>query len=410
MQAAIVQHRVNVDAAARRIRVRLGVENRGSATWSAEKGFSARGQIRDAETGAVIVDGTETFPVKETVPPGAPAEIEVDFDLPPITGRFHIFVSLFQEGVGWFFDHGSPFFLIECEVAESAIRLTRQTVTTSAALRGRRLLRSAKRACSYPLLIFSRHGSLIRSMVRRDILGRYRGSHAGLFWTVIHPLMMMLTYYFVFGIVLRTRFGDDGHPSNFVLYFLAGMLPWLAFSEALGRAPTTVIEHGNFVKKLVFPVEILPVTLVITGLVSEAFGVGIFLVGMTVFGHAPTAAVLYLPLVLIPQFLLTLGLCWLLAALGVFFRDLGQLIGFVLTVWFFTTPICYPEASLPENYRWLFELNPIYVLVRSYRAILLEASPPPWETLGWLLLGATIVFLVGHGWFYKLKRSFPDAL
>ena len=111
MQAAIVQHRVNVDAAARRIRVRLGVENRGSATWSAEKGFSARGQIRDAETGAVIVDGTETFPVKETVPPGAPAEIEVDIDLPPITGRFHIFVSLFQEGVGWFFRPWIPVFL-----------------------------------------------------------------------------------------------------------------------------------------------------------------------------------------------------------------------------------------------------------------------------------------------------------
>ncbi len=409
MQAAIVQTRVEVDSSGRRIRAWLTVENRSRETWSAEKGFAAAAQTRDAESGTMILDGPRTL-LRDAVPPGESVELEVAAELRRINGRLHIFVSLLQEGVGWFFDNGSPFLLIECEVSGDDIRVTRETVTISAALRARRLVRSVKRAFSYPLLIFSRHGSLIRSMVRRDILGRYRGSHAGLFWTVIHPLLLMLTYYFVFGIVLRTRFGDDGHPSNFVLYFLAGMLPWLAFSEAVGRAPTTVIEHGNFVKKLVFPVEILPVTLVIAGLVSEAFGVGIFLAGMTVFGHAPTAAVFYLPLILIPQFLLTLGLCWLMAALGVFFRDLGQFIGFVLTVWFFTTPICYPEASLPENYRWLFELNPIYILVRSYRAIFLEASPPPWEPLAWLMLAATIVFLVGHGWFYKLKRSFSDVL
>ena len=131
---------------------------------------------------------------------------------------------------------------------------------------------------------------------------------------------------------------------------------------------------------------------------------------MTFFGHAPTMAVLYLPLVLIPQFLLTLGLSWALAALGVFFRDLGQIIGFVLTVWFFTTPICYAEASLPQNFRWLFELNPLYVLVRSYRSIFLEASAPPWEPLGWLMFAATIIFLVGHAWFHKMKKSFSDVV
>ena len=408
MQAAIIHTRVSVDPAARRIFARLGVGSQGGTAWPAEEGLTARVQIRDAETGIVIVDKADT--ASGEVPPGGSGEIEITIELPPITGRFHIFVSLFQDGVDRLFDHGSPFFLIECEADENDIRVTKEAITTSAALRARRLLRSAKRAFSYPLLIFSRHGSLIRSMVRRDILGRYRGSHAGLFWTVIHPLLLMLTYYFVFGIVLRTRFGDDGHPSNFVLYFLAGMLPWLALSEAVGRAPTTVIEHGNFVKKLVFPVEILPVTLVIAGLVSEAFGVGIFIAGMTFFGHAPTMAILYLPLVLIPQFLLTLGLSWALAALGVFFRDLGQIIGFVLTVWFFTTPICYAEASLPENFRWLFELNPLYVLVRSYRSIFLEASAPPWEPLGWLMFGATMVFLVGHAWFHKMKKSFSDAL
>ena len=247
-------------------------------------------------------------------------------------------------------------------------------------------------------------------MVKRDILGRYRGSFGGLFWTVIHPLMMMLTYTFVFGVVLRTRFGDDGHPSNFVLYFLAGMLPWLALSEALGRAPGVVIEHANFVKKLVFPVEILPVNLTMAGLISQAFGVIIFIGALFYFGRDLRATALYLPLLLVPQVLLTLGLAWFLAVLGVFFRDLGQLIGFMLTVWFFTTPICFPVESLPQNYLWLFEMNPMFSLVAAYRAVLLEGVAPAWEPLAvWTALSAAFLIL-SHALFYKLKRSFSDLI
>ena len=243
-------------------------------------------------------------------------------------------------------------------------------------------------------------------MVRRDIAGRYAGSYGGVFWTVIHPLLMMLTYWFVFGYVLQTKFGADGQD-NFTLYFLAGMLPWLAFSEAAGRAPGIVIEHANFVKKLVFPLDILPGNLVFAGLFSEAFGVAIFLLGMLGFGVAPTATALYLPLILVPQILLTMGVSWFLAALGVIFRDLGQIIGFALTVLFFTTPICYPE---PENLRWLFQLNPLYVLVRGYRAVLLEDAAPAWGA--WLALTAfsAAVFLLGYAWFYKLRKQFADMV
>ena len=119
-------------------------------------------------------------------------------------------------------------------------------------------------------------------MVRRDILGRYRGSFGGAFWTVLNPLLLMLTYFFVFGVVLRTRFGNDPSRAGFALYFLAGMLPWLAFSEAAGRAPTVMLEHRNFVKKLVFAVETLPVNLVVSGLVSEFFA-------LVLFTHRPAA-------------------------------------------------------------------------------------------------------------------------
>jgi lipopolysaccharide transport system permease protein len=178
------------------------------------------------------------------------------------------------------------------------------------------------------------------------------------------------------------------------MYFLAGMVPWLAMSEAIGRAPGVILEHGSFVKKLLFPVEVLPVTLVLSGLFSEVFGLVVFSGAMALFGYVFSTTALLLPLVLIPQFLLTLG----------------QIMGFVLTIWFFTTPICYDERALPQNYLWLFELNPMFVLVRSYRAIFLEASAPPWIPLAAVTALGALVFVAGHGLFYKLKRSFGDLV
>ena len=112
----------------------------------------------------------------------------------------------------------------------------------------------------------------------------------------------------------------------------------------------------------------------------------------------------------LPLFLLTLGLCWFLAATGVFFRDLGQIIGFVLTIWFFTTPICYPEESLPQSMRWLFQLNPMYVLVDGYRSVFLEASPPAFRPLAILTGISAALFILGHAWFYRLKKSFADMV
>src|SRR6185436_5698215 len=188
---------------------------------------------------------------------------------------------------------------------------------------------------------------LIRSMVQRDILARYRGSFAGALWTFLNPLLLMATYFFVFGVVLQSRFAGDSSRAGYVLYFLAGMLPWLAFSEAVGRAPSVIIEHRTFVKKLRFPLDTLPVNLVIAGLVTQAVATVVFVIGFAILRGVLPSSVVWLPLLLIPQVLLTAGLCWALAATGVFLRDLGQVVGFVLTMWFFLTPICYAEDLLP---------------------------------------------------------------
>lgn len=391
------------------VEVTLSLENRGSEAWDEASGVFLSYQVFDAESENLLIDGPRNA-FARAVEPGGAVNAKVTIELPTESGSYRIFVSPLKEGEAWFFERGTPFPLIAARVASGAVTYCSARVTSLARLRIRRFFRGIKRAFVYPVRAMVQHRSLIRSMVRRDILGRYRGSFGGLFWTVINPLLLMVTYYFVFGIVLQTRFGSDDNPANFLLYFLAGMLPWLALSEAVGRAPTTVIEHANFVKKLRFPVETLPVNLVTAGLVSELFGVIIFLVSLYGFGRPPTAEVAYLPLILAPQFLLTLGLCWFLAATGVFFRDLGQIIGFVLTIWFFTTPICYPEESLPQSMRWLFELNPMYVLVNAYRSIFLEASPPAFRPLAILTAASAALFILGHAWFHKLKKSFADMV
>jgi lipopolysaccharide transport system permease protein len=262
----------------------------------------------------------------------------------------------------------------------------------------------------YPVRTVWSNRSLIRTMVRRDILERYRGSFGGAFWTVLNPLLLMLTYFFVFGVVLQARFGADPSRSGFALYFLAGMLPWLAFNEAAGRAPTVMLEHRNFVKKLVFAVETLPVNLVVSGLVSEAFTLVLFTGGFFLARGTVPPSVLWLPVLIVPQVLFTAGVCWFLAALGVFVRDLGQFIGFLLTLWFFLTPICYPEASLPGWAVPVLAKNPIYILVRGYRAVFLEGQAPAFGPVWKLWVLSAAVFIAGHAWFYKLRKSFADII
>jgi len=385
------------------------LRNTSGAPWRAAEGFAAGYHIFDAETGTLIVDGARHAPPCD-VAPGEALPVEMRIALPPEPGRYDVFLSPMQEDVCWFYTHGWPFLRVEAAVEDGQARLARVRVVTLRTVRLENLLRAAGRAFTLPLFTIARNRSLIRTMVRRDILGRYRGSFGGAFWTILNPLLLMLTYFFVFGVVLRTRFGSDPSRAGFALYFLAGMLPWLAFSEAAGRAPGVMLEHRNFVKKLVFAVETLPVNLVVSGLVSEIFALLLFMTGFLLARGALPWSVIWLPLLILPQVLFTAGVCWFLAALGVFVRDLGQVIGFLLTLWFFLTPICYPESSLPAAALPLLATNPLFVLVRGYRAVFLEGHAPAWGPLWQLWLGSAVWFLLGHAWFYKLRRSFADII
>ena len=240
MSAQYEDPRVELEPAARAVRASFRIRNRSAGTWRAADGYAVGWHVFDAATGTLIVDGPRHLPVAELAP-GESAAVVLEIGLPPEDGQYRVFLSLMREGVCWYYDHGWPFLLVEAAVADGRLRLGSVRVATRGSLRRRNALRAIARAVTFPALTVWRNRSLIRVMVRRDILGRYRGSFGGAFWAVFNPLLLMLTYFFVFGVVLRSRFGADPSRTGFALYFLAGMLPWLAFSEAAGRAPTVMM-------------------------------------------------------------------------------------------------------------------------------------------------------------------------
>jgi lipopolysaccharide transport system permease protein len=388
--------------------VRAEVANQSTETLRSADGWAAGYHLFDDPAGTLVVDG-DRFPLE--LAPGGTQPFEMTIAVPPEPGEYSVRISPVLEGVAWFYERGWPFLRIDVDVRRDGARILRHWgITDRAAVRRRLALRRLSRAIVWPVSTCWRNRNLIRTLVRRDILSRYSGSFGGAFWTIINPLLLMLTYLFVFGAVLRSRIPNDPSPVSFALYLLCGMLPWLAFSEAAGRAPGILLEHRNFIKKLLFPVEILPVNLAVTGLVTEFFGLVLFFLALFVFrGRLPLTA-FYIPLIAIPQFLFTAGVCWFLAALGAFVRDLAQINGFLLTVWFFITPICYPEQSMPAAAVTLLDKNPFYIFVHAYRNVLLDGVTPDWGQLGWLTLASAFVFIAGYAWFYKLRRSFADLL
>ncbi|HMD48456.1 MAG TPA: ABC transporter permease [Bryobacteraceae bacterium] len=358
-------------------------------------------QFYDPDTNRFIMEG-EWVPVS----PGA-SDVSFTIPFPPEPGAYRVYISPRDDDRGWAYQHGEQFLMIDVAVENETAQMKGQRLTTTAALGRRRLKNVLPRLFLDPVRGIFSNRKLIASMARRDILARYRGSFGGVFWTVLNPLILMGTYFFVFGVVLH---GSGQNRTGFALYFLSGMLPWLAFSEAVGRSPYVIVEHRSFVKKLIFPLEILPVNYLLAGLITEVFATGIFLIILLALRGAIPLTALWLPVVVVPQVLLTLGICWFLAALGVFFRDLGQIMGFGLTLWFFVTPICYPESSLPKALLPVLGKNPMFVLVHAYRACLLEGHAPDALALSKLLLLALVLFFAGHAFFYKLRKHFADVL
>lgn len=251
---------------------------------------------------------------------------------------------------------------------------------------------------------------LISAFVRQDIRGRYVASVLGLSWAVIQPLALLLLYTFVFSSILRLRYGQSDSTASFGAYLFCGLLPWFAVSDSLTRAANVVIANGNLIKKVIFPSDILPVYVVVSAIVIEFIGLGVFFVVLLLSRAGLGWECLLLVVVIVLQFLLTTGMAWLLASLNVFLRDVGQLLGLGLTIWLFLTPVFYPENLIPEQFRLVLTLNPMFYVVDAYRDLIMEQRLPAGSHLATLALMGVVVFVIGHWFFQRSSKAFIDVL
>ncbi len=248
----------------------------------------------------------------------------------------------------------------------------------------------------------------------RRIQSRYRGSFLGISWAVLEPLALLAIYTFIFGLVFRAKWGalpvGDGAQGEFALFLFSGLTIYSIFSEAVNDSPQAVLASEQYVKQLVFPSEILAWVAVVAGLFKFAISSALLVLFYRLtLGALPVAALL-LPIIVLPVILLTLGVTWLVSSLGVFLRDLGQIVGLFTTALLFVSPIFYPASTIPERYRDLYFLNPFAGVLEMSKRSLFEGDVPDPVEIGVLLLLGWIVAWIGHGWFVRTKAGFADVL
>jgi len=261
-----------------------------------------------------------------------------------------------------------------------------------------------------PFRVLVSHRQAIQIFVNRDIRGRYINSALGLWWAVIQPLALLALYTFVFSSVMKIRLSDGASTSEFALYAFCGLLPWIAVADALTRSSSVLLEQTPLIKKVVFPSEILPVHLVLSALLVEIVGLAVFLMVVMISGRLPGWGLLTLPLVMALQFFFMTGIAWFLSALAVYLRDVRQVVGLVLTLWMFLTPIVYPASMVPERYRWALDINPMTAIVGAYRAALLNDRMPALYPLALFAGIAFTAFVSGYWVFARSKPTFADLL
>ena len=258
-----------------------------------------------------------------------------------------------------------------------------------------------------------RNRQLIVQMTKREVVGRYKGSAMGLAWSFFNPVFMLVVYTFVFSEVFKSRWGGaggDDSKTQFAVILFAGMIVLSLFSEVLNRAPNLILSNVNYVKKVVFPIEILPVIAMGAALFHSLISLGVLLTAFTIFNGYLHPTVILMPLVLLPLVILSLGLAWMLASLGVFLRDVGQTIGLITTVLMFLSPVFFPITAVPERFRPIMMANPLTFIIEQAREVLIWGHLPDWLGLGIYTIVATFIAWAGYAWFQKTRKGFADVL
>jgi lipopolysaccharide transport system permease protein len=258
-----------------------------------------------------------------------------------------------------------------------------------------------------------RNRQLIIQMAKREVVGRYKGSAMGLAWSFFNPVFMLIVYTFVFSDIFKSRWGGDaGNDSKtqFAVILFVGMIVLNLFSEVLNRAPSMILLNVNYVKKVVFPIEILPVVAMGAAMFHSLISLGVLLIAFALFNGYLHWTVVFTPLVFLPLVILTTGIAWMLASLGVFLRDVGQTIGIVTTVLMFLSPVFYPVTAVPERFRPFIMANPLTFIIEQAREVLIWGHLPNWIGLGTYTLAAIAIAWIGYMWFQKTRKGFADVL
>ncbi len=257
-----------------------------------------------------------------------------------------------------------------------------------------------------------RNRQLIVQMTKREVVGRYKGSVIGLLWSFFNPIFMLLMYTFVFSVVFKARWGVSvgETKTQFAMLLFAGMIIHGLFAEVLNRAPSLVLSNVTFVKKIVFPLEILPVVSMGAALFHGLVSLGVLLTAFIIFNGYFYWTAIFVPLVLLPFVLLTLGLAWILASLSVFLRDVGQTIGLAMTGMLFFSPVFYPITALPEELRPWLMANPLTFIIEQARSILIFGQLPDWTGLVIYSLISLLSAWIGYAWFQKTRKGFANVL
>ena len=256
---------------------------------------------------------------------------------------------------------------------------------------------------------------LLKTLVQRDMEARYKGSILGNLWPLLNQLSQLLIYTYVFAIVLKVRLSLKGIPEDnpfvFGLWLFAGLLPWIAFSSGLIQASSSVINQPNLVKKVVFPLTLLPLVPVCVLFLESTFGLMALIAFVAFVRNAIHPTLLLLPLAWLPQLLLTAGLGFLTAALTVFIRDIPQTLGVLINLWFYATPLIYPADMIPQPFqRLVFFLNPMAAVGEMYRDVVLVGEVTHWSEWGVATGISAVIFLAGYWCYRKLRPAFADVL
>lgn len=256
---------------------------------------------------------------------------------------------------------------------------------------------------------------LIIAMAKREIEMRYKGSVGGIFWYVINNLALLAIYSFVFGVVFKARWQSAGltetqSSGQFAIPLFVGMLVFNVFADSVNRAPTLITSNVNYVKKVVFPLEILPVVSILTALFNAAVGILVLAALSIILGTPISWKVVYFPLAIFPVVIIALGASWFLASIGVFVRDAAQIVTLCVTVMMFLTPIFYPAEMLPTTWQAVLQYNPMAIPVEQARLAIVFGQTPNFLALGFLSLGSFIFLWIGWLWFQLTRKGFADVI